>query len=223
MITKSIKQKAIEYRKQGYSYNLISQKLDIAKSTLSHWLREIPFNPNREVIERVRDARLKSAKFKNGQRLDNIIAMRLEAIKELGNITKRDLWMMGIGLYLGEGSKAYEYIRIANSDPQVIKISMKWFREICGLKNNNFRLNLHLYPDSNIKKSINYWSLITGLSKNQFGKIQIDRRINKSKNKKKLLPNGTLHIIVKSNGNKKLGVSLHRKIMGWIEAVENKI
>ena len=58
-----------------------------------------------------------------------------------------------------------------------------WLKEICGLKNNNFRLEIHLYPDSNIKASLNYWSRITGINKNQFGKTQIDCRTNKSKNK----------------------------------------
>lgn len=223
MKPKNIKQKAIELRKQGYSYNMIIQKLLLSKSTLSNWLREMPFEPNQEVLNRVKDGRLKSARYKYKQKITNIKDMRSLAKKELGNISKRDLQMLGIGLYLGEGSKVHENIRITNSDPRIIKIGMKWFREVCGLKNENFGLLVHLYPDSNVKKSIEYWSQITGINKKQFNKTQIDRRINKSQKKKHMLPHGTLHINVKSCGNKKFGVSLHRKIMGWIEVVEKQL
>ena len=57
----SIKEKAINYRKRGYSYNMISERLGLAKSTLSDWLREIPFKPNKKLIRRVKLGRLKSA------------------------------------------------------------------------------------------------------------------------------------------------------------------
>ena len=69
MRSQSIHQKAIYYRKKGYSYNMISQKLGLAKSTLSNWLKEIPFSPNKEVIARIGRARAKSAEFKNKQKV----------------------------------------------------------------------------------------------------------------------------------------------------------
>jgi len=37
------KQKAIELRKQGMSYSLIRKELPVAKSTLSGWLKDYPF------------------------------------------------------------------------------------------------------------------------------------------------------------------------------------
>ena len=219
----SIKEKAINYRKRGYSYNMISERLGLVKSTLSDWLREIPFKPNKKLIRRVKLGRLKSAQFKHRQRMTEIEAMRKLAKKELGRLTKRDLWLLGIGLYLGEGSKLYENIRIINSDPEIIKIAVKWFREICNLKKKNFSPAVHLYPDNNVKETINYWSKITGVPPKQFSKTQMDRRGNKSGKKKRKLPYGTLHLQVKSCGKKELGRSLHRRIMGWIKATLNQI
>ena len=49
----SIKEKAINYRKLGYSYNMISQELNLAKSTISDWLKEIPYTPSKKVINRI--------------------------------------------------------------------------------------------------------------------------------------------------------------------------
>jgi len=219
----SLKEKAINYRKRGYSYNMISQELGLAKSTLSDWLREIPYNPSKEVQERIRLGHIKTAQFKHNQRIADIEKMKKLAKKELGKLTKRDLWLLGIGLYLGEGSKLYERIRVINSDPEIIKLAIKWFREICGLKNENLSIAIHTYPDNNIKDTINYWAKVTRIPKKQFEKTQVDRRINKSEKKKRKLPYGTAHLYIRSRGKKDFGRSLHRRIMGWIETTLNQV
>jgi len=218
----SIRQKAISYRKQGYSYGMISERIGLSKSTLSDWLKEIPYKPNKLVKKRIRGAQMKSAQFKHSQRMADIKKMKKLAKKELGKLTKRDLWLLGIGLYLGEGTKLQENIQIINSDPEIIKIAIKWFKKICGLKNENFAPRIHLYPDNDISTTINYWSKIIDIPKTQFGKTQIDVRTDKSSKKKRKLPYGTLQLEIRSCGKKEFGRSLHRRIMGWIETVTIK-
>jgi len=223
MKPKSIKEKAIEYRKRGYSYSMISEKLGLSKSTLSDWLREIPYKPNKKVLRRIKLGQMKSAQFKHDQRMADIKRMKMLAKKELGRLTKRDLWLLGIGLYLGEGTRLEERVRIINSDPEIIKLAIKWFKEICGLTTKNFTIAIHTYPDNNIQETINFWSKVTGIPKRQFGKTQIDKRSNKSSKKRRKLPYGTAHLTVRANGKRGFGVSLHRRIMGWIESVINQI
>ncbi|MFH1780659.1 MAG: helix-turn-helix domain-containing protein [Candidatus Nealsonbacteria bacterium] len=217
----SLKENAVNYRKRGYSYNMISQKMGLSKSTLSDWLRELPYKPSKEVIRRIGLARMKSANFKHEQRMADIVAMKKLAKEDIGKLTKRDLWLLGIGIYLGEGSKLYEYVRVINSDSGIIKITMRWFREICGLSDENFAPRVYTYPDNNINETIKYWSKITSVPEKQFKTTQIDRRDNKSGKKKRKLPYGTLHIQIISCGKKEFGRSLHRRIMGWIEAVSS--
>lgn len=219
----SIKNKAIEYRKLGYSYGMISEILGLSKSTLSDWLREIPFTPNQEVLSRIKSAQIKSALYKHEQRMHDIQCARKIAKSEVGELTKRDLMMLGIGIYLGEGAKLNENIRIINSDPQIIRLAIKWFKGICGLSIKNFVPSVHLYPDNDVNETIDYWSSITGIPLNQFGKTQIDLRQNKSQKKRNKLPYGTLHLQIKSHGEKEFGRSLHRRIIGWIEAVTKQI
>lgn len=64
-----LKEKAIQLRMAGYSYN-ISQRLSLAKSTLSNWLSRVPFEPNDEVISRIGKAKLKSALYKQKMKAD---------------------------------------------------------------------------------------------------------------------------------------------------------
>lgn len=219
----TLKKRAIYYRKKGYSYSIISKKLKLSKSTLSDWLKEIPFKPNKETMNRIDLARLKSIQTRHDKKIADIKNAKEIAKKELGKITKRDLWLLGIGLYWGEGDKSSsEGVKIMNSDPLMIKMMIKWFKEICKLNYNNFRAAVHIYPDNDIKEAIEYWSKITKIPKSQFGKTQIDIRKNKSKKKKNKLPYGTIKITIKSNRKKEFGVFLNRRIIGWIEALKNQ-
>jgi len=210
------KKQATQLRKKGYSYGMINEELGISKSTLSCWFRDMPFTPNKKVIERIKQGPFKSGQLRHNQRISSIIKIKKAAQIELGEISKRDLWMLGIGLYIGEGSKAYEIIRISNSDPVVVKLAIEWFKDSCGLADENIIITLHLYPDNDKQKCVKYWSETIGVSAKKFRKTQVDERINKSNKKSRKLPYGTAHISIVSNGNPDFGVNLHRRIMGWI-------
>ncbi|MFZ2226731.1 MAG: hypothetical protein WA064_05420 [Candidatus Moraniibacteriota bacterium] len=213
-----IKQKAIKLRSKGYSYNLIAEKLKIGKGTLSTWLKEIEYIPNEIVRERIKNGPAKSGMLRHNLRVRETKEIKELARTELGKISKRDLWMLGLGLYLGEGTKLYETIRIINSDPAIIKLAIRWFRDICELDVDNITIAIHLYPDNDVEESLNYWSREINIPLKQFRKTQIDKRIDKSEKKKRKLPYGTAHISINSNGNPNFGVKLHRRIMGWLES-----
>ncbi len=211
---------AIKYRKSGDSYSEICKKLNLSKSTLSSWVNNIPFTPNAKTLERIKNGPRKSAEVRHAKRITSTNYIKESAIDEIGNISKRDLWMFGLGLYLGEGAKSIESVRIINSDPVVIKLAILWFKNVVGLECKNMKLSLHTYPDNNIESDIDYWSNITGIPRNQFGKTQIDSRLGKRVSHK--LPHGTVQLRVIANGDSRFGVALHRKIMAWIEAVFRK-
>lgn len=219
-----LKIKAIKLRENGCSYGMIKNSLGISKSTLSNWLSSIPFKPNQEVINRIGEARLKSAIYKQTVKFEDINRRKNEAKQEIGKLSTRDLFMLGVGLYLGEGSKALEEIRIVNSDPAIIKLSIKWLKEACNLNIKNFKITVHDYPDNDLDYNVRFWSEETGLPIEQFGKTVVDTRKNKSTFNKRKLPYGTAHLYVRSGGTIFPGVkSLHRKIIGWIEAITQQI
>lgn len=217
------KLQAIALREKGFSYNLISQKLGLSKSTLSDWLKDIPFHPNRTVMRRIQYGPLKSAEKRHNEKVKSIHEIKETAKREIGLITRRDIWMLGIGLYFGEGSKIYETVKVINSDPSIIKLAMRWLKEICGLQNENITVAVHLYPDNNEIESLHFWSRSLGLPLKQFRKTQIDTRLDKSGKKKRKLPYGTAHVSIVSNGNPKFGVKLHRRIMGWLEGIIDNV
>ena len=185
---------------------------------MSTWLKEIEYVPNKIVKERIKKGPAKSGMLRHNIRVRETREIKEAAQVELGKISKRDLWMLGLGLYLGEGTKLYETIRIINSDPAIAKLAIRWFRDICKLDVSNITVAIHLYPDNAVEESLNYWSKELDIPLKQFRKTQIDKRIDKSEKKKRKLPYGTAHISVSSNGNPNFGVKLHRRIMGWLES-----
>ncbi len=219
----SLKEKATKLRKAGYSYTIIKEKLDIPKSTLSNWLARIPFTPNREVIDKIGSAKLKSALHKHALKFASIEKASHHGQKDVGLLSPRDLFILGIGLYAGEGEKTYENVRIVNSDPNVIRLAMRWFYDACEVKLENIKPSIHLYPDNDIQESLSFWSKTTGVPISEFGKTVIDIRKNKSRLKRRKLPHGTLRLSVRSRGMSHLGVYLHRRIMAWIEKCTSQI
>src|SRR5450830_1290433 len=108
------KQRAIELRKLGMSYSFIAGELDISKSTLSNWLKDIPYTPNKEVLLRIRNGQGTYGLLRRQMRIDEISHLKTQGAAEIGEMSKRDLWMVGLGLWIGEGSKTMEQIRLVN-------------------------------------------------------------------------------------------------------------
>lgn len=214
-----IKQKAIRLRREGYSYNYIIKHVPVAKSTLSEWLHDIPFTPNEHTVKMIGNARIASGNYRHRIRIESLEEAKIQAIKDVGTISTRDIMMLGLAIYIGEGTKTGNVTRIVNSDPKIIRFAIKWLKTSFGVGLNQLKIRLHLYPDSNEIECIDYWSKFVGVPKNQFSHSIFDSRTNKKKSNNGKLPYGTAHMSVKSLGNKKYGVNLHRRILAWINLV----
>lgn len=219
MYHREVKEKAIKLRKEGYSYNYIIKQIPVRKSTLSDWLHDIPFKPNKHTIETIGNARIASGKYKHQLRVDSLFKAKIQAEKDISSLSNRDIMMLGLGLYIGEGGKTGGVTRMINSDPKIITFIIKWWRTCFEIEEEQLMVRLHIYPDTDEKMAIEYWSKNTRLPIKQFYKSTVDRRTNKRKFNHGKLPFGTAHVTVIRMGNKKHGVYLHRRIMAWIDRV----
>lgn len=168
-------------------------------------MSDIPYTTNQETEIRIKESRLKMIEYKKEEKKKTFLKAKEIAIDDIGEINERDLFMLGLGLYIGEGSKSHDIIRVINANPAVINLLIKWFEVICGLKKENFSVGLHIYPDNNKKECLSFWSKYTKIPISQFGKVRVDKR-KKKESKRGKLPHGTIHLTVKSNGRKELGV-----------------
>lgn len=214
----TVRDTAIKLRKLGYSYTYISNKTGLAKSTLSYHLSQIHYKPNKITVESIGRARAQSGLTKARAKKQSYIDAKKLAKSDVGRISKRDLFMLGLGVYIGEGSKTHDIIRVVNTDYRVINLFINWLCSV-GYTKENFFIRLHLYPDSDVVAAETFWKSKTGLPHDKFQKVCIDRRVIKDKKKSGKYIHGTAHVTVHAYGQKTLGVAFSRRIGAWMKEV----
>ena len=86
------------------------------------------------------------------------------------------LLIAGIMLYIAEGSKKdRRSVALANSDPKLIQLFLRFLRETCGVHEERLRIIPHFYTDQDEKKLRKWWSQITGIPLTQFCKSYIHK------------------------------------------------
>jgi hypothetical protein len=100
----------------------------------------------------------------------------------LGEVSGRDLFIAGIALYWGEGSKG-EKLQITNSDPKIIKFFILWLKEIFSISKSDliFYIAINEMHKNRLSNVERYWRDTLKVNKNQFTKTVV----LKSKNKKR--------------------------------------
>lgn len=215
------REKAIKLRKEGLSYGEILEKIPVAKSTLSLWLRSVGLAVEQK--QRLTEKRLAAARrggiAKRNYRQAITEKIKSKARLDVKSVSNRELWLIGVALYWAEGHKAKETnpserVRFTNSDPLMIKFYLKWLEKICKIFLENIDFEIYIHETANIEKAKEYWPQILNIPKEKFKKVRLKR--NKIRTKRKNIGenyHGLLSIIVKRSTN------LNRKIAGWIEGI----
>jgi len=223
-MAKSIeKNKALYFRQKGKSIKEIAKKIGVAKSTVSLWCRDIKLtadqlkNLHKRMIWGSYKGRLKGARIQYEKRLKRIKDAEDNGIKIIGKLSDRDLLLSGIALYWGEGSKKNRGAFFTNSDPEIIKFIIKWFRKIFNVRKEEFilRVGINKIHKKRVDEVINYWSKITKISKKQFRKTTLIKTKNKKFYNNFAIHYGTLTIKIKKSSG------IYYQIMGLIKGLIN--
>lgn len=207
-----LKNKAIELRRKGFSYGEIKKKINVAKSSLSLWLKYIPLSQKHR--KRLYTKQIKilargpnSQKERRAREIDIIIN---EAKNEITlPLSTETLRMMGSMLYWAEGRKMKGMMELTNSDPVLILFFVRWLNKIFNISAKDLKMRLNIYPQQQETKIKEFWSELTGIPVENFGKsfIKPPNKFFKKNN----LYYGTARIEVPKSVDKK------HKIHGWIQ------
>ena len=199
----------------------ISEKLEVAKSSASNWCRDITLTKkqidelHKKMIIGGYIGRLKGAHLQRDHKQQKMQNYFEEAKKEIPSIRDRELLMVGLGLYWGEGGKTNSGVRMYNSNPLIIQFIMRWFREIFNVPNERFYMNITInnLHKERLNEVINYWSCITGVSVKQFRKPTLIKTKNKKVYENHFQHHGTLCIRITKSSD------LFYRILGLIKAL----
>lgn len=206
------RQKAVELRRKGLTYKEIGKRLSVSKSSLSLWLRNIPYVPTEESLQRKRMASINAGQVLHKRKLKRISRIKALAKREIPNIKPEAIKLLGIMAYWTEGSKTDDsHVKFTNTDPRFIKFTLKWLREICKVPEEKLRLHLRIHPDTNRERAEKYWSKLTDIPSERFYKTTIKTSGSNGKSFNKL-SNGIASVTV-------CDTNLFYKIRGWIEGL----
>ena len=205
------KELAFKLRKQGKSYKYIHKKLGMSMSTLSNWFKGVEFSEDikRAVIAEALSNSTMRLKVLNKARGDllraHYVQAEIEAQQDLNENIRNPLFVSAVAAYWGEGDKSSgSLVRLANTDPQMIKLFANFLLTICEVPKDKLRLALYIYEDLDDNECRKYWSKNTGLD--HFHKTMV----LPSRHKTKKLPYGTCTILVANT-------YLKKKLLFWID------
>lgn len=193
-MTDLIKYKQAEkLRKQGKSYATISNELNLAKSTISNWFTKKSWSEKIKSdlnISRLKVAN-KNLSAANFTRINNLTKKREnytnEAQIKFKQLIKNPLFLVGLGIYWGEGDKTDNgRVGVINTDPELLLIVANFYRQCLGILDSNLRIGLFIYEDIDQETVIKFWSEKLNIPRSQFIKVQILKsrsRLTKNKSK----------------------------------------
>lgn len=228
LVNISKKEKAITLRKEGHTYSEILKEVFVAKSTLTEWFREV--NLTTPQFQRLTEKKLAAAKrggeAKRAQRIARVQVIREAALKDIKNISKRELWLIGAVLYWAEGSKEKEYyhgsgINFNNSDPRMINLFVTWLLKSCSVDKDRIRFEIYIHENSknSVVEAQRYWARACGFPVTSFNKVYFKKNVIKKSYRKNTgnLYYGLLRVRVNASS------TLLRKVAGWTEAIVSHV
>ena len=164
-------------RLQGLSYSQIKDRIPAGKGTLHYWLRNYPLTPEqRNKLYQRRDIWVENFRETMRRKREAMqMIIYSEQKRKIGRLKKRDLMMIGIGLYWGEGQKVGSSVSISNTDPRIILFSLLWLEKCFGIERTSPKVSIytHFYSDMDANKEIMFWKRTLGVKKSQFAKSYI--------------------------------------------------
>jgi len=204
-------------RRKGVSITKIATTIGVSKSTVSYWCRDIVLSEKQ--LERLISIRkhagqaslIRIAEAKRTERIEITKKALQRGAEDVGTLTKRDLFMIGLALYWGEGYKSgNEECGFTNSDPKIINVYIHWLTSIYKIKKDDLilRVSINKLHEHREKSVMRFWSRTTNIPLSQFTTTSfIQSRVKKHYTNTKT-HYGTLRIKVRR------GSMLRRQIMG---------
>lgn len=217
--------KAILLRKKGYSYSEIAAVVEVSQASLSLWLRNIKLTTAQidRLLLKKKNGQVKGSNARRTVREQQQLTIIEKAAGQINSLSKKELFLLGTVAYWCEGAKQKENnisqgVVFVNSDPFLIKLFIKWLKEICLIKKSNIKYSLYIHENGDIKKASKYWCKILEISKMDLGKPILKRHQTQTLRKNVGMNyNGLIRIGVKKSTN------LNREITGWIDGINKFI
>lgn len=156
--------RARELRAESWTLAAIAAELGVSKSSVSMWVRDVPFVPR----PRNRGASSQRPHPLAVAKAAEVDALAKEGRERIGTLSARDLLVAGTALYAGEGGKTGERVRFTNTDPRMVALFCRWLRTVVAPDESRLRVALYLHEGLDLPAAEAFWSGVTGVPTSQF-------------------------------------------------------
>lgn len=195
-------QKAIQFRRDGWSISRIATELRVSKSSVSLWVKSVTLSADqqRTLTENSRrSAGFYVALGQSKRVVGNRNRLQYQGIgRQRAQESGFDLYLAGCMLYWGEGSKYRGSLRFTNSDPDMIRLFMKFLRLCFPIEDTRITvaINAHLNNGLTQKEIEEFWLGVTALDRSQLRKGIYGKHSSASKKLRRNLLYGTVCVSV---------------------------
>ena len=162
-----------DLRRLGMSYGEIMMLIDVKKSTLATWCRDVELTQEQLLAIKERTgSRVGIPVDTNWRRREEITLLRQIAREQMPELALDPLWVAGLIMYWAEGAKTRNHVSMANTDPRVLRLFIMWVRTFLH-PDAMFTLHLHLHEGNRETKAKDYWKSQTDLGDANFHKTFI--------------------------------------------------
>ncbi|MFC7306134.1 hypothetical protein ACFQVC_18165 [Streptomyces monticola] len=216
----AVREQARELRRQGCTYQEIQAELGCSKSSVSLWVRDLPAPEPRCTPEEQRERMNAGLAQLHATRDREREATKEAAAAEIGDLSDRELFLLGVGLYWAEGTKdkphtRREVVEFVNSAPDVIAVFLAWL-DLLGVERERLHCRVMIHVSADIAAAEQHWADIVGIHRSHLGKTVLKKH-NPTTVRKNVGTgyHGCLAIRVRQ------GADLYRRIEGsWYGIVE---
>ncbi|MER6570330.1 hypothetical protein ABT288_30110 [Streptomyces sp. NPDC001093] len=174
-----LRAKARELRLQGWTYDQIEAELGCSRSSVSLWVRDLPRPERKRTPEEAAAIGRKGWEERLRIRDEERRHTKEKAKKTIGNLSTRELFLVGVGLYWAEGGKDKPYDRrenvaFVNSDPGMIKVFLAWLR-LLGVERERLRYTVMIHENADVAGAEQYWADLVDADVSAFNKTTLKK------------------------------------------------
>ncbi|WP_411075499.1 hypothetical protein [Streptomyces sp. cmx-4-7] len=208
-----LRARARELRLEGRTYDQIQVELGCSKSSISLWVRDLPKPERKRTPEEASAIARRGWEATLRRREGEREATKRTAADEIGTLSERELFLLGVGLYWAEGSKDKPYDRrervvFVNSDPGMIRVFTAWL-DLLGVEPERRRYCVMVHETADAAEAERYWGDLVGAAPSAFNKTTVKRH-NPRTNRKNMDVGYHGCLVIQILGS----VDLYRRIEG---------
>jgi hypothetical protein len=174
-----LRARARELRLQGWTYDRIEAELGCSRSSVSLWVRDLPKPERRDPTEQAKLAARRRWQHELAVRDEERQRAKAAAAQEIGKLSDRELFLLGVGLYWAEGGKDKPYDRrenvaFVNSDPGMIEVFLAWL-DLLGVERERLRYTVMIHENADVGGAERYWADLVGADRSAFNKTTLKK------------------------------------------------